>query len=73
MLEIGAVSDLRSYLISQETVSPYCRTLFSFSYSLHHKSLRDILIDELHSHIFLKSFWCESRWTAYIPNQITRA
>ncbi|KAL5535762.1 SEC8 [Sanghuangporus sanghuang] len=53
MLEIGAVSDLRSYLISQET------------------SLRDILIDELHSHLFLKSFWCENRWTAYIPNQAT--
>ncbi|CDO72995.1 hypothetical protein BN946_scf185007.g49 [Trametes cinnabarina] len=51
MLEIGAVSDLRSYLISQET------------------TLRDILIDELHSHLYLKSFWCESRWTVYHPNQ----
>lgn len=51
MLEIGAVSDLRNYLIGQEN------------------SLRDILIDELHSHLFLKSFWCESRWSAYTPNQ----
>ncbi|KAI0361385.1 hypothetical protein OH77DRAFT_1417634 [Trametes cingulata] len=51
MLEIGAVSDLRSYLVGQET------------------TLRDILIDELHSHLYLKSFWCESRWTVYNPNQ----
>ncbi|KAJ7630763.1 exocyst complex component sec8 [Roridomyces roridus] len=51
MLEIGAVSDLRSYLNSQET------------------ALREILIDELQSHLYLKSFWCESRWAAYSPNQ----
>ncbi|KAH9857960.1 Sec8 exocyst complex component-specific domain-containing protein [Lenzites betulinus] len=51
MLEIGAVSDLRSYLIGQET------------------TLRDILVDELHSHLYLKSFWCESRWTVYSPKQ----
>ncbi|KAI9057726.1 hypothetical protein FKP32DRAFT_1607095 [Trametes sanguinea] len=51
MLEIGAVSDLRSYLVGQET------------------TLRDILVDELHSHLYLKSFWCESRWTVYHPNQ----
>ncbi|KAI0830535.1 Sec8 exocyst complex component-specific domain-containing protein [Trametes gibbosa] len=51
MLEIGAVSDLRSYLVGQET------------------TLRDILVDELHSHLYLKSFWCESRWTVYSPNQ----
>ncbi|KAJ6627103.1 Sec8 exocyst complex component-specific domain-containing protein [Mycena sp. CBHHK59/15] len=53
MLEIGAVSDLRSYLNAQET------------------ALREILIDELQSHIYLKSFWCESRWAAYSPNQQT--
>ena len=51
MQEIGAVSDLRSYLVGQET------------------ALRDILIDELQSHLYLKSFWCESRWAAYVPNQ----
>ncbi|KAL0951436.1 hypothetical protein HGRIS_008128 [Hohenbuehelia grisea] len=51
MQEIGAVSDLRSYLVSQET------------------ALRDILVDELHSHLYLKSFWCESRWGTYSPNQ----
>ncbi|KAJ8509424.1 hypothetical protein ONZ45_g8399 [Pleurotus djamor] len=33
-------------------------------------TLKDILIDELHNHLFLKSFWCESRWAAYVPNQI---
>ncbi|KAG1757763.1 Sec8 exocyst complex component-specific domain-containing protein [Suillus lakei] len=51
MQEIGAVSDLRSYLIGQEN------------------ALREILIDELHNHLYLKSFWCESRWVAYKPNQ----
>ncbi|KAJ7225698.1 exocyst complex component sec8 [Mycena pura] len=51
MLEIGAVSDLRSYLNAQETAK--------------------ILIDELQSHLYLKSFWCESRWAAYTPNQQT--
>ncbi|KAF8913032.1 exocyst complex component sec8 [Gymnopilus junonius] len=53
MLEIGAVSDLRSYLNGQET------------------ALREILIEELQSHLYLKSFWCESRWAAYVPNQRT--
>ncbi|KAJ7783589.1 exocyst complex component sec8 [Mycena maculata] len=32
-------------------------------------ALREILIDELQSHLYLKSFWCESRWAAYSPNQ----
>ncbi|KAG6911570.1 hypothetical protein DXG01_011872 [Tephrocybe rancida] len=53
MLEIGAVSDLRSYLVGQET------------------ALRDILVDELQNHLFLKSFWCDARWAAYAPNQQT--
>ncbi|KAF7339799.1 Sec8 exocyst complex component specific domain-containing protein [Mycena venus] len=34
-------------------------------------ALREILIDELQSHLYLKSFWCESRWAAYTPNQQT--
>ncbi|KAK7468709.1 exocyst subunit [Stygiomarasmius scandens] len=51
MLEIGAVSDLRAYLTSQEV------------------ALREILVDELHSHVYLKTFWCESRWAPYTPNQ----
>ncbi|KAG2350162.1 hypothetical protein BDR05DRAFT_978965 [Suillus weaverae] len=53
MQEIGAVSDLRSYLVGQEN------------------ALREILIDELHNHLYLKSFWCESRWAAFKPNQTT--
>ncbi|EJU00084.1 hypothetical protein DACRYDRAFT_117671 [Dacryopinax primogenitus] len=32
-------------------------------------ALRDILIEELHNHLYLKSFWCESRWSAYTPGQ----
>ncbi|PCH33923.1 hypothetical protein WOLCODRAFT_135391 [Wolfiporia cocos MD-104 SS10] len=53
MLDIGAVSDLRSYLNTQET------------------ALREILIDELHNHLYLRSFWCESRWVVYTPGQQT--
>ncbi|KAI6047781.1 exocyst complex component sec8 [Pisolithus marmoratus] len=53
MQEIGAISDVRSYLTGQES------------------ALRDILIDELHNHLYLKSFWCETRWAAYTPNQRT--
>ncbi|KAF9527778.1 exocyst complex component sec8 [Crepidotus variabilis] len=34
-------------------------------------ALRDILIDEMQSHLYLKSFWCESRWAAYQPGQLT--
>ncbi|KAH7910695.1 Sec8 exocyst complex component-specific domain-containing protein [Hygrophoropsis aurantiaca] len=51
MQEIGAVADLRSYLVGQET------------------ALREILVDELHNHLYLKSFWCESRWAAFNANQ----
>ncbi|TFK77269.1 hypothetical protein BDN72DRAFT_784268 [Pluteus cervinus] len=32
-------------------------------------ALKDILLDELHAHLYLKSFWCESRWSAYVPGQ----
>ncbi|KAH7885950.1 Sec8 exocyst complex component-specific domain-containing protein [Phlebopus sp. FC_14] len=51
MQEIGAVTDLRSYLVGQEI------------------ALREILVDELHNHLYLKSFWCGTRWVAYTPNQ----
>ncbi|KZT75066.1 hypothetical protein DAEQUDRAFT_742424 [Daedalea quercina L-15889] len=53
MLDVGAISDLRSYLVAQEA------------------ALREILVDEIHSHLFLKSFWCESRWAIYAPGQQT--
>ena len=33
------------------------------------QALRDILIDELHNHLYLKSFWCENRWAAYVVGQ----
>ena len=41
---IGALSDLRSYLMNQET------------------ALTDILIEELHDHLYLKSPYCQERW-----------
>ena len=43
---IGAVADLRSYFISQET------------------SLTEILVEELHDHLYLKSPYCQDRWRA---------
>jgi exocyst complex component 4 len=33
-------------------------------------SLTDILIEELHSHLYLKSPYCEDRWKEYAHNQI---
>ncbi|KAF2653742.1 hypothetical protein K491DRAFT_717810 [Lophiostoma macrostomum CBS 122681] len=32
-------------------------------------SLTDILIEELHNHLYLKSPYCEDRWRAYAQNQ----
>ncbi|KAL6879088.1 exocyst complex component [Trichoderma novae-zelandiae] len=43
---IGALSDLRSYLANQETV------------------LMDILVEELHEHLYLKSPYCQQRWSS---------
>ncbi|TCD59885.1 hypothetical protein EIP91_011260 [Steccherinum ochraceum] len=34
-------------------------------------ALREILVDELHSHLYLRSFWCDARWMVYSPNQQT--
>jgi len=36
------------------------------------QALREILIDELHSHLYLKSVFTSSRWVAYTPSQQTR-
>lgn len=51
MENIGALSDLRTYLSNQEV------------------SLTDILIEELHGHLYLKSPYCEDRWKEYAQNQ----
>ncbi|KDQ19891.1 hypothetical protein BOTBODRAFT_142567 [Botryobasidium botryosum FD-172 SS1] len=53
MQDIGAVSDLRSYLAGQEI------------------ALREILVEELHAHLYLKTYWSDSRWAPYTPNQQT--
>ncbi|RKF72525.1 putative exocyst complex component sec8 [Golovinomyces cichoracearum] len=42
--DIGALSDIRSYLNNQEN------------------SLTDILIEELHDHLYIKSPYCQERW-----------
>lgn len=49
--EIGALSDLRSYLANQETV------------------LTDILVEELHDHLYLKSPYCQERWQSLTKGQ----
>ncbi|KAK4705054.1 exocyst complex component 4, partial [Phenoliferia sp. Uapishka_3] len=51
MMEIGALTDLRAWLVSQEGV------------------LQDILIEELHNHLYLKSFYCDARFKAYTRGQ----
>lgn len=49
--EIGALSELRSYLTNQET------------------ALTDILIEELHDHLYLKSPYCQERWQYLAKSQ----
>lgn len=49
--DIGALSDLRSYLANQET------------------ALMDILVEELHEHLYLKSPYCQERWQSLSKNQ----
>ncbi|KAI3335027.1 Sec8 exocyst complex component-specific domain-containing protein [Ustulina deusta] len=49
--DIGALSDLRSYLANQET------------------ALMDILVEELHEHLYLKSPYCQERWQSLAKNR----
>ncbi|KAK7741054.1 exocyst subunit [Cytospora paraplurivora] len=49
--DIGALSDLRSYLANQET------------------TLMDILVEELHEHLYLKSPYCQERWQNLAKSQ----
>ncbi|WWC87558.1 uncharacterized protein L201_002448 [Kwoniella dendrophila CBS 6074] len=53
LAEIGALSDLRAYFVSQEA------------------TLTEILVEELHNHIYLKTFYSDSRWKTYVPGQQT--
>ncbi|GAO16474.1 hypothetical protein UVI_02011150 [Ustilaginoidea virens] len=48
---IGALNDLRLYLVNQETV------------------LMDILVEELHDHLYLKSPYCQERWQILAKTQ----
>ncbi|EWY98788.1 exocyst complex component sec8 [Fusarium oxysporum NRRL 32931] len=49
--DIGALTDLRSYLANQET------------------ALMDILVEELHEHLYLKSPYCQERWQSLAKTQ----
>ncbi|KAA1089339.1 hypothetical protein PGT21_014354 [Puccinia graminis f. sp. tritici] len=53
LAEIGGLSDLRSYLVNQESV------------------MFEMLIEELHNHLYLKNYFCNSKWRAYRPGQVT--
>lgn len=53
--DIGALSELRSYLANQET------------------ALMDILVEELHEHLYLKSPYCDERWRNLVKHQGTFA
>lgn len=33
----------------------------------------EILIEELHNHLYLKSFYCDVRWKSYTRGQTSRA
>ncbi|EIW69172.1 hypothetical protein TREMEDRAFT_31499 [Tremella mesenterica DSM 1558] len=35
-------------------------------------TLTDILVEELHNHLYLKNYYSDSRWRAYTPGQYTR-
>ena len=64
--EIGGVSDLKTYFKSQETVSEGVYTLAD------PQTLSEILIEELHNHLYLKTFNSDTRWQAYTPGQTKR-
>ncbi|PLW42165.1 hypothetical protein PCANC_08604 [Puccinia coronata f. sp. avenae] len=53
LAEIGGLSDLRTYLVNQESV------------------MFEILIEELHSHLYIKNYFCNTKWRAYRPGQVT--
>lgn len=53
--DIGALSELRSYLANQET------------------ALMDILVEELHEHLYLKSPYCQERWQNLSKSQSYRS
>lgn len=66
--QIGAVSDLKAYFMSQESV---CLVYHLYDCMLKAQILTDILVEELQSHLYLKNYYSDSRWQAYVPNQQT--
>ncbi|KAL8734879.1 MAG: hypothetical protein Q9166_001231 [cf. Caloplaca sp. 2 TL-2023] len=55
MESISALSDLRVYFSNQETVRLHVML-----------SLTDILVEELHDHLYLKNPECQDRWKTYL-------
>lgn len=51
IVDIGATTDLRTYLKSQEG------------------HMLDILVEEIHNHLYLKSAYCDRRWRGYVPGE----
>ena len=68
-MELGALTDLRSYLAGQETVSETLLRIERISKKDPAKALREILVEELQNHLYLKVYWCDNRWSSYTPGQ----
>ena len=55
------MSELNAYFASQVNVYfPLTKLI---------QTLADILGEELHSHVYLKTFYSDSRWAVYKPGQ----
>ncbi|CDS07546.1 hypothetical protein LRAMOSA01495 [Lichtheimia ramosa] len=63
MKEIGALDDLRRTLTTQKNASIW--------FERQHLALHELLIEELHNHLYLKSQYCDNRWATYVPEQQT--
>lgn len=70
LAEIGALADLRAYFTTQESVGVVRQRKDQLTNT---QTLSDILVEELHNHIYLKTFYSESRWRSYAPGQTTCA
>jgi len=67
--QIGAVSELKAYFSSQESV----RTKHGLSgLRVDPQTLTDILVEELQNHLYLKTYYSDSRWRAWVPYQQAR-
>lgn len=65
--QIGAISDLKAYFTSQEAVRVSIHKASRFANQT--QTLTDILIEELQNHLYLKTYYSDTRWQPYTPGQ----